>query len=182
MMRKLIAATYMTLDGRVDELQEWVTPYNSDPCVKFHSDLLANSGGLLLGRKTYEIFAMIWPARTGTLAYGDKINSMAKYVASTTLTDLKWENSHLIEGDLAEGVAKLKEQPGQDLVTYGGPGFTNSLLEHNLVDEYRVMVHPVLLGKGLSLFKEGAPRVNLNLVDNAVIAPGVIVLTYQPVP
>src|SRR4029450_3004516 len=180
-MRKVIASTYVTLDGRVDELQEWAAPYDSDAVAKYHSDLLANSDGLLLGRKTYEIFAAMWPPRSGKLPYGDKINSMAKYVASTTLRDLDWENSHLIEGDVAEGVAKLKQQPAQDLVVYGGRALTHSLQEHDLIDEYRIMVHPVLLGKGRSLFNDGAQRVNLDLVDTTVIPPGVVILTYQPV-
>ena len=179
-MRKVIASTYATLDGRVDELQEWSAPWDSEAVAGYHSDLLANSDGLLLGRKTYEIFAAIWPPRSGKLPYGDKINSMAKYVASTTLRDLGWENSHLIEGDVAKGVAKLKQQPGQDLVTYGGRALTQILLEHDLIDEYRVMVHPVLLGKGRSLLEDGAQRVNLDLVDTTVIPPGVAILTYQP--
>jgi dihydrofolate reductase len=170
----------VTLDGRMDELQEWVAPHDADAIAKYHSDLLENSDGLLLGRKTYEIFAVIWPPRSGGLAYGDKINSMAKYVASTTLTDLKWENSHLIEGDVAAGVAKLKEQPGQDLVVYGGRALMHSLQEHGLIDEYRLMVHPVMLGKGMTFFKDGA-RVDLDLVDATVIPPGVAVLTYRPV-
>src|SRR5215470_17722177 len=164
-MRKVIASTYATLDGKMDGLQEWAAPYDSDPVAKYHSDLLANSDGLLLGRRTYEIFAVIWPPRLGKIAYGDKINTMAKYVASTTLMDLEWENSHPIEGDVMEGVAKLKEQHGQDLVVYGGTAFIHSLQEHDLIDEYRIMVHPVLLGKGRSLFKDGAQRVNLDLVD-----------------
>ncbi|MEU4746666.1 dihydrofolate reductase family protein, partial [Actinosynnema sp. NPDC023658] len=106
---------------------------------------------------------------------------MAKHVASTTLTELEWENSHLITGDVAEGVAKLKEQPGGDLVVYGGRGLTQTLLDHDLVDEYRVMLHPVLLGKGRTIFEDGARRVDLELVDTTVIPPGVVVLTYRPV-
>lgn len=180
-MRKLIASTYVTLDGKMDGLQEWSAPHDSDAVAEYHSDLLANSDGLLLGRKTYEIFAAIWPPRSGKLAYGDKINSMAKYVASTTLGDLEWENSYLIEGDVAEGVAKLKEQPGQDLVVYGGRALTQSLQDHDLIDEYRFLLHPVLLGRGMSFFEDGARRVNLDLVDTTVIPPGVAVLTYQPV-
>jgi dihydrofolate reductase len=123
----VIVSIYMTLDGRMDAIQEWSAPHDSDAVAEYHSDLLANCDGLLLGRRTYEIFAAIWPPRLGRLAYGDKINSMAKYVASTTLRDLEWENSHVIEGDVAEGVAKLKEQPGQDLVVYGGRALTQSL-------------------------------------------------------
>ena len=178
-MRKLIVSTYATLDGKVDKLQDWALPYD-DRVAAYHDDLLANSDGLLLGRKTYEIFAAIWPPRAGKLPYVDKINSMPKYVASTTLRDLEWENSHRIEGDAAQGVAKLKLQAGRDLVVYGGQDFMDSLLEHDLVDEYRILVAPVLLGRGRCLLKDGARRVNLELVDTTVIPPGMAVLTYQP--
>jgi dihydrofolate reductase len=180
-MRRVIVSTYVTLDGRVDHVRDWALPWDDDGAAKYHTDLLTNSDGLLLGRKTYELFAAIWPSRSGQLPYGDKVNSMAKYVASTTLTDLEWENSHLIEGDVAEGVAKLKQQPGQDLVLYGCHDLMHSLLEHDLIDEYRILVQPVLLGKGRSFLKDGAKRVNLDLADTTVIASGVAVLTYQPV-
>jgi len=180
-VRKMIVSTYTTLDGRVDELQDWTISPNSHAAVEYHTELLKNSDGLLLGRKTYEIFAAIWPPKSGELAYIDKMNSMAKYVASTTLRDLEWENSHLIEGDVAEGVAKLKQQPGQDLVMYGCHDLMHNLLEHDLIDEYRILVHPVLLGKGRTFLKDGAKQVNLKLVDTTVIPPGVSVLTYQPV-
>lgn len=179
-MRKVIVSTYATLDGRVDELQDWTIPYNDDAAVEYHTDLLKNSDGLLLGRKTYEIFAAIWPSRSGDLPYVDKLNSMAKYVASTTLRDLEWENSHLIEGDVAEGVAKFKQQPGQDLVMYGCHDLMHKLLEHDLIDEYRILVHPVLLGKGRTFLKDGAKQVSLELVDTTVIPSGVAILTYQP--
>jgi dihydrofolate reductase len=180
-MRKVIVSTYMTLDGRVDGIRDWALPYDDDAVAKYHTDLLMNCGGLLLGRKTYEIFAATWPSLSGELPYVDKMNSMAKYVASTTLRDLEWENSHLIEGDVAESVAKLKQQPGQDLVMYGCHDLMHRLLEHDLIDEYRILVHPVLLGKGRSFLKDGAERVNLDLVDTTMIASGVTILTYQPV-
>jgi dihydrofolate reductase len=180
-MRKLIVSTYATLDGRVDELQNWVVPWNDDAVAKYHTDLLNNSDGLLLGRKTYEIFAAMWPSRSGELPYADKLNSMAKYVASTTLGDLEWENSHLIEGDVADGVTELKQQPGQDLVMYGSYDLMHSLLEHDLIDEYQILVHPILLGRGRSFFKGSTKQVSLELVDTVVIASGVAVLVYQPV-
>jgi dihydrofolate reductase len=179
-MRKVIVSNYATLDGRVDELQDWTIPYNDDAAAEYHAELLKNSDGLLLGRKTYEIFAVLWPARSGELPYIDKINSMAKYVASTTLSDLSWENSHLIDGDVAAGVARLKEQPGQDLVMYGCHDLMHGLLEHDLIDEYRILVHPVLLGKGRTFLADGARQVNLRLVDTAVMPSGVAILTYQP--
>ena len=180
-MRKVIVSTYATLDGKVDDIRDWAVPYNDDGAVKYHTDLLANSDGLLLGRKTYEIFAAVWPSLSGQFRYVDKMNSMAKYVASTTAGNLKWENSHLIDGDVADGVAKLKQQPGQDLVLYGCHDLMHSLLEHDLIDEYRILVHPVLLGKGRSFLDDGAKRVNLDLVDTTVISGRVSILTYQPV-
>ena len=179
-MRNVIVSTYMTLDGKIDGVREWAVPYNDAGAVKHHTDLLANSDGLLLGRRTYELFAALWPPRAGTLPYVDTFNQMAKYVASTTLTDLAWENSHLIEGDVAEGVAKLKQQPGQDLVMYGCHELTHSLLEHDLIDEFRMLVQPVLVGKGRTFLDDGAPRVDLELVDTSVLSVGVAALTYRP--
>ena len=178
-MRKVIVSTNVTLDGRVDEIRDWALPYDDSEFAEYHTDLLRNSDGLLLGRKTYEMFAAVWPSRAGESPVADPINSMPKYVASTTLKDLEWENSHLIESDVPEGVAKLKEQPGQDLIMYGSHDLMQSLLEHDLIDEYRIWVHPVVLGNGMSLFKDGVKRMALNLVDTTVLSSGVAILTYQ---
>jgi dihydrofolate reductase len=178
-MRKVIVSTYVTLDGRVDEIQDWAVPYDDDEAAKYHTDLLMNSDGLLLGRKTYEIFGANSRARSGESPYIDRINSMAKYIASTTLKDLEWENSHLIEGDVPEGVAKLKEEPGQNLIMYGCRDLMHSLLEHDLIDEYRIWVHPVVLGKGMSFFKDGVERMALDLVDTTVLSSGVAILEFQ---
>ena len=171
-MRKVIVSTYATLDGKVDDLREWTVAYDDAGAARYHTDLLASSDGLLLGRKTYEIFAATWPSLSGQHPYIDKLNRMAKHVASTTLADLPWQNSHLIEGDIADGVAKLKQQSGQDLVMYGCRDLMHTLQEHNLIDEYRILVHPVLLGKGRNFLRDGAKRVNLDLVDTTVIPPG----------
>ncbi|MFI6316912.1 dihydrofolate reductase family protein [Nonomuraea sp. NPDC050556] len=179
-MRNLIVSTYMTLDGKVDDIRDWALPFNDEGAVEYHTELLAGCDGLLLGRRTYEIFAGLWPSLAGQLAYVDKMNSMAKYVASTTAGDLTWDNSHLIEGDVADGVARLKEGPGQDLVLYGCHDLMHSLLKHDLIDEYRLLVHPVLLGRGRSFFDDGAQRVNLELVDTGLICGGVTLLTYRP--
>jgi dihydrofolate reductase len=179
-MRKVIVSTNVTLDGRVDEVLDWALPFDDDEFVKYHTELLRNSDGVLLGRRTYEQFAAVWPSRSGDSPVADPINSMPKYVASTTLKDLEWENSHLIEGDVPEGVAKLKQQPGKDLIVYGSRDLIHSLLEHDLVDEYRLWVYPVVLGTGRTFFKEGVERMGLDLVDTTVIPPGVAILTYQP--
>jgi dihydrofolate reductase len=177
-MRKVIVSTNMTLDGRVDEVRDWALPGDDDEFVKNHTDLLSHSDGLLLGRKTYEFLATVWPSRSGE--FPDRLNSMAKYVASTTLANLEWENSHLIEGDVPEAVAKLKQQPGRDLVIYGSHDLMHTLFERDLVDEYQLWIYPVVLGNGRTFFKDSVERMNLNLVDSKQIPPGVAILTYQP--
>jgi len=176
-MRKLTVSNSVTLDGRVDEVRDWALPGDDAEFVKHQTELLSHSDGLLLGRGTYEFFAAVWPTRSG--AFPDRMNGVAKYVASTTLKDLEWENSHLIEGDVAEAVAKLKQQPGQDLVVYGSHDLTQVLLEHDLIDAYQLWVYPVVLGKGRSFFEDGVARMDLDLVDTTVIPPGVAILTYR---
>jgi dihydrofolate reductase len=178
-MRKLIVSNSVTLDGRVDAPRDWALPGDDEEFVKHQTELLSRSDGLLLGRKSYEFFAAVWPSRSG--AFPDRMNSITKYVASTTLTGLEWENSHLIEGDVAEAVAELKRQPGQDLVVYGSHDLTQVLLEHDLVDEYQLWIYPVVLGRGRTFFEDGV-EVALDLVDTTVIPPGVAILTYRPKP
>lgn len=175
-MRKVIVSNSVTLDGRVDEVRDWALPGDDDEFVKHQTELLSHSDGLLLGRKSYEFFAAVWPSRSGE--FPDRMNGIAKYVASTTLKSLEWENSHLIEGDVAEAVAELKQQPGQDLVVYGSHDLTVSLLEHDLIDEYQLWVYPVVLGKGRTFFNDGV-ELALELLDTTVIPPGVAILTYR---
>jgi dihydrofolate reductase len=175
-MRKVIVSNSVTLDGRVDEVREWALPGNDDEFVKHQTELLSHSDALLLGRKSYEFFAAVWPSRSGE--FPDRMNGIAKYVASTTLSDLEWENSHLIEGGVAEAVAGLKQQPGQDLVVYGSHDLTLSLLEYDLIDEYQLWVYPVVLGKGRTFFNDGV-ELALELLDTTVIPPGVAILTYK---
>ncbi len=179
-MRNVIVSTYMTLDGRVDDLRDWAVPFDDEKTAAYHSDLLKNSDGLLLGRKTYEIFSVLWPSLSGTHPYVDKLNSMPKYVASTTLKTLEWENSEPIKGDVVSAVAKLKEQPGQDLILYGCHDLMNSLMEHDLIDEYRLWIHPVLLGRGRHFLEDTKNRINLDLVESTEISPGVTIHTYRP--
>jgi dihydrofolate reductase len=175
-MRKLIVSNSVTLDGRIDEPRDWALPGNDEEFVKHQTELLSHSDGLVLGRKSYEFFAAVWPSRSG--AFPDRMNGIAKYVASTTLEDPEWENTQLIEGDVPGAVAALKEQPGQDLVVYGSHELTQILVEHNLIDEYQLWVYPVVLGKGRSFFEDGVELV-LELVDTTVISPGVAILTYR---
>jgi dihydrofolate reductase len=176
-MRKLIVSNSVTLDGRVDEVRDWALPGDDAEFVKHQTELLSHSDGLLLGRKSYEFFAAVWPSRSGE--FPGRMNSIAKHVASTTLQDLEWENSHLIEGDVPEAVAKLKQQPGQDLVVYGSHDLVHGLMEHDLIDEYQLWVYPVVLGEGRTFFEDGLERMALDLVDTTVIPPGVVILTLR---
>ncbi len=179
-MRKLIVSNSVTLDGKVDEVRDWALPGDDDEFVKHQSELLSHSDGLLLGRGTYEFFAAVWPSRSGE--FPDLMNGIAKHVASTTLEDPDWQNTQLIEGDVPEAVAKLKQQPGHDLILYGSHDLKQSLLEHDLIDEYQLWVYPVVLGKGRSFFEDGAEQTALELVDTTVIPPGVAILTYRTQP
>jgi dihydrofolate reductase len=175
-MRKLIVSNSVTLDGRVDEVRDWALPGDDEEFVKHQTELLSHSDGLVLGRKSYEFFAAVWPSRSGE--FPDRMNGIAKHVASTTLNDLEWENSHLIEGDVPEAVAKLKHESGQDLVVYGSHELTQSLLEDDLIDEYQVWLYPDVLGKGRTFFEDGV-ELALELICTTVIPPGVVILTYK---
>ncbi len=173
-MRKVVAAEYLSLDGVMEE-PAWTMPYWNDELAKLQGDLLDASDALLLGRVTYQAFAQAWPASKDEGA--EQMNNMPKFVASTTLKETEW-NATLIEGDVAEGVAKLKEQPGGDLLIYGSGKLVQSLMRHNLIDVYRLMVYPVVLGNGQRLFIDDS-KATLELVDTKTTSTGVVVLTYQ---
>jgi dihydrofolate reductase len=145
---------------------------------RFKLDETLGSDALLLGRATYEVFAASWPSRQGEFA--DKFNSMPKYVVSATLTDPEWTNSTVLSGDLADEVAKLKQAHDGDIVVHGSPQLVQALVEQDLVDELRLMVYPVVLGRGKHLFGETSDKKLLRLVDSKTVGDGVAILTYQP--
>lgn len=177
-MRKIVAAEYVSLDGVMEE-PRWTIPFWNEELGQYQYDQLFASDALLLGRVTYEGFAAAWPSMTDEQGFADRMNSMPKYVASTTLETLEW-NANRIEGDVAAAVAKLKEQPGQDILIYGSAALVQTLLPHGLIDEYRLMVHPVLLGGGKRLFPDGIDATTLALVESKTTATGVLLLRYQP--
>lgn len=177
---KLVVSEYVTLDGIMEEPGKWSFPFWSEEAAKFKSDELFASEALLLGRVTYEGFAAAWPTMEGTGEFGERMNNLPKYVASTTLTEPTW-NATVIEGDVPAAVAQLKQQPGQDLLVGGSATLVQTLMQHDLVDEYRLMVHPILLGTGKRLFNEGMAATTLNLVDTKTTGTGVVILTYHPV-
>jgi dihydrofolate reductase len=145
---------------------------------KFKLDEVMASDALLLGRVTYQAFAEAWPSREGEFA--DKFNNMPKFVVSTTLEEPEWNNSTLIKGDVAEEVSKLKQQPVGDILVNGSAELVHTLIEHDLVDEYRLMVFPVVLGSGKRLFRDTSDAIPLRLVDTKTVGSGVLILIYQP--
>lgn len=193
-MRNLFVSEFLTLDGVMqapgasDEDVEggfqhggWQLAYFDDVFAESMNETMANTGGFLLGRKTYELFAAYWPtAKEEVGEFADVMNEMPKYVASRTLRGpLEWQNSTLLGGDLGEAVKKLKEEDGKDLQVIGSGNLVRSLIERDLVDSYRLMIHPVVLGSGKRLFGEGSPRIPLRLVESTTSGTGVLILTYE---
>ena len=180
MPRKVVASTYVTLDGYVDEPGQWALPFRSVEASDFKSKELIASEALLLGRVTYEGFAAVWPTMEGTGEFGEKMNSMPKFVASRTLRTAIW-NATIIEGEVAAAVRKLKEPDGGDLLIGGSGELIDYLSAHDLIDEYRLMIHPIILGGGTKRLFGGAPRATLKLVDTLAFPSGVVINTYRPV-
>jgi dihydrofolate reductase len=145
---------------------------------RFKLDEALNADALLLGRKTYEGFAAAWPSREGEFA--DKFNNMPKYVVSSTLEKVEWNNSTLLKGDVVESVSKLRQGPGGDIVVHGSAQLVQALLEHDLVDELRLMVFPVVLGTGKRLFGSTTNKKRLRLADSKMVGDGVAILVYRP--
>jgi dihydrofolate reductase len=187
-MSKLIVSEFVTLDGVMEAPggepthphSGWVFDFMSREQEQYKLDEVLEAESLLLGRVTYEGFSAAWPERGGEFA--DKMNSMPKYVVSSTLSDpLEWSNSTLIHGDVSGEVAKLKQQDGGPILVAGSQTLVHSLIENDLVDEYRLMVFPVLLGGGKRLFPESPEKRSLKLVDTKPFDSGVVVDTYRPV-
>lgn len=187
-MGRIVVSQFVSLDGVMEDpggsedsgLGGWTFDFDrGDDGNQFKLDELMASDALLLGRVTYEGFADAWPSRAGEFA--DKLNGMSKYVVSTTLERADWNNSTLIADDVVEEIAELKQQPGGDILVNGSRQLVQTLLEHDLADEYRLMVFPIVLGRGKRLFDEGSARSVLRLTDSKPVGPdGVLVLTYEP--
>lgn len=179
MPRKVVASTYVTLDGFIDEPGKWSFPFWSVEAAEFKAKELIASDALLLGRITYEGFAAAWPTMEGTGEFGAKMNSMPKYVASRTLATAAW-NATIIEGDVADAVRRLKAEDGGDLLIGGSGQLIDFLTGHGLIDEYRLMVHPIVLGNGTKRLFANVPTRRLTLVESATFPNGIVVNTYHP--
>ncbi len=186
-MRKLVVTEYVSLDGVMEdpggaekfEHGGWTVPYWNDEIAAFQHDGLFSSDALLLGRVTYEAFAAAWPTMTDAGDFGKRMNSLPKFVASRTLKTLEWNNSRLLEGDVAYAVASLKQQPGQDILVYGSGELVRALMEHDLVDEFQLLVYPVVLGSGKRFFKDGS-NMRLKPTLARTFGSGVVLLSYRP--
>jgi dihydrofolate reductase len=192
-MSNVIVINHLTLDGvmqapgRPDEDRRggfahggWAMANNDAVMNGAMGERMGSSGALLLGRWTYESFAAFWPKQKDN-PFTEALTNMQKYVASTTLAEpLPWRNSTLLKGDAAEAVARLKEQPGKDLVIMGSGELIQSLLQRNLVDEFLLLIHPLVLGSGRRLFRDGGVPATLQLADSKTTTKGVVIATYGP--
>ena len=155
--------------------------FHDDQVPKYKLDELSASDALLLGRKTYEIFAGYWPKANDDAGFADKMNNLAKHVVSTTLKKVDWNNSRLIKAKVPDEVGKLKQQQGKDILVYGSAKLVKTLLQHDLVDELRLMVYPVVLGSGKRLFDDHAETLKtLNLAESKTFPSGIVLLSYHP--
>ena len=188
-MGRIVVTEFVSLDGVVEapgggedfKYAGWTFEIDrGDEGNKFKLDETVSSEALLLGRVTYEGFAAAWPSRTDEFGFADKFNSMPKYVVSSTLEDPEWNNSTVLKGDVVEEVSRLKQEQEGDIVIHGSPQLVQTLIEHDLVDEYRLMLFPVVLGSGKRLFGETTEKKSLRLVDSKVVGDGVAILIYQP--
>jgi dihydrofolate reductase len=180
-MRKVVVSEFVTLDGVIED-PSWTFQFSSAEQEKFKFDELAAGDAFLLGRVTYEGFAAAWPHMTEEAGeFADMMNGYPKYVVSTTLEEpLEWNNSTLIKGNVAEEITRLKQEPGKEILVFGSGDLVNTLMRHDLVDEYRLMVFPVVVGNGKRLFEDGRDTKVLRLVGTETLSSGVVVLSYQP--
>jgi dihydrofolate reductase len=191
-MRKLIVSTFLTLDGVMQApggpeeddsggfaLGGWSVNYWDDQMRQVMTEAMSTPFDLVLGRRTYDIFAAYWP-HAPEEAGAKPLNEATKYVASRSRPTLEWEKSVLIEGDAAEGIAELRKEDGPELQVHGSGNLIQTLMGHNLVDEYRLWVFPLVIGSGKRLFSDGTIPSGLKLVDSKVSTTGVVIGTYEP--
>jgi dihydrofolate reductase len=176
---RLVATEYVSLDGVFEEPGRWSGPWFDEQAAAFKWEELQATDALLLGRVTYEGFAAAWPTFDDEVGFADKMNTMPKYVVSATLDKAEWTGSEILGPDLLAEIARLKAQPGGDLLLSGSGRLFRGLMAADVIDRYRFMVHPVVLGDGRRLFADEADRRALNLVSTTSFAAGIVVLEYE---
>jgi dihydrofolate reductase len=181
-MRKIINSTYISLDGVVEGPHLWPSlgRPGDERFGQIQTELAVSCDAFLMGRRTYDGFAPVWPTRSGD-PVSDQINAMPKYVVSTTLKDPEWNNTHVIDSDVAAEITRLKQAPGKNIVQYGFGAVSRLLLEHGLLDELRLWVHPLIVGAGRpsDLLFGAAPAVGFDLIDTTTLSDGIVLLSYQ---
>jgi dihydrofolate reductase len=180
-MRKIVAGLFVSLDSVVESPERWQLPYFNDEMGEQIGAAMVASDAMLLGRVTYQEFASYWPGVSSEeQPFAGYMNNTQKYVVSTTLEEVEWNNSTLIRGNVAEEIARIKQQPGKNIGITGSGTLVHSLLQNDLLDELGLMVHPVVVGSGKRLFEGGGDPKGLKLVDSKTFGTGVVSLTYQP--
>lgn len=179
-MRKLIVWEFVSLDGVMEFPEQWVMPFQSQDVAAFVTAQNLESDILLLGRATYEAFATFWPSQThNEFGFAEKLNRMPKFVVSSTLNRAEWSNSVIINKNAVEEIGKLKQQPDGIIGLTGSATLVQSLMQTDLIDEYRLLVHPIVLGNGKRLFHDRVAIKTLKLVDTRSFSSGVVALSYQ---
>jgi dihydrofolate reductase len=185
---RLVVTEFVTLDGVVEDpggseglpFGGWAFRFNRGPeGDKFKFDELMAADAQLFGRKTYEGFAAAWPSRTDDAGFAERINTLPKYVVSRTLESADWQNSTILRGNVVDEVTRLKQQPGRDILVAGSIQLVHTLAQHQLVDEYRLMIFPIILGSGKRLFSDGLPSTALKIIESHQTAE-VVTLRLQP--
>ncbi|WP_433241248.1 dihydrofolate reductase family protein [Streptosporangium sp. CA-135522] len=179
-MRKIIAGFFMSLDGVVEAPQNWHFPYFNEEMGEAVGAQTSEADAMLLGRQTYEEFAAHWADKGSDVPFADQINNTPKYVVSTTMEKAQWRNSTLIRDNVAEELTKLKQQPGKSILVNGSATLVRSLLRDDLLDELRLLIHPIIVGSGQRLFADGAEQKGLKLVESKTFSTGVLNLIYHP--
>ena len=180
-MRKVVASLFLSLDGVMEAPEKWHFPYFNDEMGAVIGDAMSSADAFLLGRQTYQEWEAYWPGQSADEnPMAEYINGTPKYVVSTTLDEVTWQNSTLLGAELADEVSRLKQQPGKDIAISGSATLVRSLLRDGLLDELRLMIHPVVLGSGGRLFENGIGQTPLELADSQTFSTGVLNLTYRP--
>jgi len=179
-MRKIVAGLFISLDGVTESPQDWNGPFFNDEMGQAVGDAMASSDTLLLGRRTFEEFAAFWPTADQSDPFADFINNTPKVVVSNTLSEVDWQPTTVIRGDVVSQIRDLKEQSGKNIGMTGSPTLIRSLVKEGLLDELSLMVHPLVLGSGKRLFDDMAGQVPLTLVNSQTFKTGVVNLTYGP--
>jgi len=179
-MRKIVVSEFVSADGVMEAPGTWQFPFQTEEMGAITERQTRDTDAFLLGRVTYENFAGFWPTQTNNeFGVADKFNSAPKYVVSTTLQNADWNNSTQIKSNVLEEIHKLKQQSGGRIGIVGSATLVHSLLDAGLIDEIQVLVHPIILGKGVRLFKDGGHRLPLQLADSKILSNGVVFLSYQ---